>query len=172
MIHQTQQWDAASAAETATILTARANHGRQMAAFTNRQVEAPAPRPATSSTPAPPADATPTAPAPVATVRPTPAPVAVPVAVPVYAQVATDAATVTAPATGEIRKCMGCGNPLPADARPNARYCSRKNPDGSRDQSCKNRYHAAQQRAKSQRATLAATVDAMTQQRTAAAAFA
>jgi hypothetical protein len=167
MIHRTQQWDAASAAETATILTARNNHGRQMAAFTNRQLDTPAPRPATSSTPAPPVDVPPTAPAPVATVRPAPAPVAVPV----YAQTATAPATVSAPATSD-RKCLGCGNPLPADARPNARYCSRKNPDGSRDQSCKNRYHAAQQRAKSQRATLAATVDAMTQQRTAAAAFA
>jgi hypothetical protein len=166
MIHQTQQWDAASAAETATIITARANHSRQMAAFTNRQVEAPAPRPATSSTP----PAAPPAPV-VATVRPAPAPVAVPVAAPVYAQTTTDTTPVATPATGD-RKCLGCGNPLPADARPNARYCSRKNPDGSRDQSCKNRYHAAQQRAKSQRATLAATVDAMTQQRTSAAAFA
>jgi hypothetical protein len=168
MIHQTQQWDAASAAETATILTARANHGRQMAAFTNRQVDAPAPRPATSST----TPTAPTASAPVATVRPAPAPVAVPVAVPVYAQTTTDTTPVATPATSDARKCLGCGNPLPADARPNARYCSRKNPDGTRDQSCKNRYHAAQQRAKSQRATLAATVDAMTQQRTAAAAFA
>lgn len=167
MIHQTQQWDAASAAETATIITARANHSRQMAAFTNRQVEAPAPRPATSSkTPT-----APTAPATVATVRPQPAPVAVPVAAAVAAQAATDPTPVAAPATGD-RKCLGCGNPLPADARPNARYCSRKNPDGTRDQSCKNRYYASQQRAKSQRATLAATVDAMTQQSTAAAAFA
>lgn len=170
LIHHTDQWNAASAAETMTIVTARDNHARQMAAFTNRQVEAPAPRPATSSTTAT-TGPTPTAPAHVATVRPAPAPVAVPVAVPVYAQTTAEPATVPAPATGD-RKCMGCGNPLPADARPNARYCSRKNPDGTRDQSCKNRYHAAQQRAKSQRATLAATVDAMTQQRTAAAAFA
>jgi hypothetical protein len=139
-----------------------------MAAFTNRQVDAPAPRPATSST----TPTAPTAPAPVATVHPAPAPVAVPVAVPVYAQTTTDTTPVATPATSDARKCLGCGNPLPADARPNARYCSRKNPDGTRDQSCKNRYHAAQQRAKSQRATLAATVDAMTQQRTAAAAFA
>lgn len=170
MIGQTAQWDAASAAETATILTARVNHTRQMAAFANRQVEAPAapaPRP---STPAPATSSTPSAPAPVAVVRPMPAPPApAPAPVPVYAQTATQD-TATAPtATDGVRRCLGCGNALPADARPNARYCSRKNPDGSRDQSCKNRYHQAQQRAKSQRATLAATVDALTQtqQRTA-----
>lgn len=159
MIHQTQQWDAASAAETATILTARDNHLRQMAAFTNRQLDAPTPAPATSSTPA--TTIEPTAPAPVAVVRPAP----VPVAVPVYAQTAaatTDTTTrVTAVVDGD-RKCQGCGAPMPADAPANRRFCSKKKPDGTRDQSCKNRYHQAQQRAQSQRATLAATVDAMT----------
>lgn len=163
MIHQTQAWDAASAAETATILTARDNHARQAAAFANRQVEAPAPAPATSSTPA--TDIEPTAPAPVAVVRPAPVPVSVPVAVPVYAQTAaatTDTTTrVTAVVDGD-RKCQGCGAPIPADAPANRRFCSKTKPDGSRDQSCKNRFHQAQQRAKSQRATLAATVDAMT----------
>lgn len=163
MIHQTSQWDAASAAETATILTARDNHARQMGAFTARQVEAPAP--ATSSTPA--TDIEPTAPAPVAVVRPTPVPVSVPVAVPVYAQTAaatTDTTTrVTAVVDGD-RKCQGCGAPIPADAPANRRFCSKTKPDGTRDQSCKNRFHQAQQRAKSQRATLAATVDAMTTQ--------
>lgn len=163
MIHQTSQWDAASAAETATILTARDNHARQMGAFTARQVEAPAPAPATSSTPA--TDIEPTAPAPVAVVRPAPVPVSVPVAVPVYAQTAaatTDTTTrVTAVVDGD-RKCQGCGAPIPADAPANRRFCSKTKPDGSRDQSCKNRFHQAQQRAKSQRATLAATVDAMT----------
>lgn len=163
MIHQTQQWDAASAAETATILTARDNHIRQMAAFTNRQLDAPAPAPATSSTPA--TTIEPTAPAPVAVVRPVAVPVAAPVAVPVYAQTAaatTDTTTrVTAVVDGD-RKCQGCGAPMPADAPANRRFCSKKKPDGTRDQSCKNRYHQAQQRAQSQRATLAATVDAMT----------
>lgn len=163
MIGQTAQWDAASAAETATIITARVNHTRQMSAFANRQVEAPRPAaPAPSSTPAPPA--------PVAVVRPTPAATPAPAPVPAYAQTAaesTPATTVTAVVPTGDRNCLGCGAPLPADARPNARYCSRKNPDGTRDQSCKNRYHQAQQRAKSQRATLAATVDALTQQRAA-----
>lgn len=166
MIHQTQSWDAASAAETATILTARDNHARQMAAFANHQLDAPAPAPATSSTPA--TDIEPTAPAPVAVVRPAPVPVSVPVAVPVYAQTAaatTDSTTrVTAVVDGD-RKCQGCGAPLPADAPANRRFCSKTKPDGTRDQSCKNRYHQAQQRAKSQRATLAATVDAMTHPR-------
>lgn len=165
MIHQTSQWDAASAAETATILTARDNHARQMGAFTARQVEAPAPTPATSSTPA--TDIEPTAPAPVAVVRPAPVPVSVPVAVPVYAQTAaatTDTTTrVTAVVDGD-RKCQGCGAPIPADAPANRRFCSKRKPDGTRDQSCKNRYHQSQQRAQSQRATLAATVDAMTTQ--------
>lgn len=170
MIHQTAQWDAASAAETATIVTARHNHTRQMAAFANRHVATPvANRPATR----PSTDVTPTAPAPVATVVPTPTPAPHPVAVPAYAQTAASTSdtdvTVTVPVGDGERRCLGCGNPLPADARPNARYCSRKNPDGTRDQSCKNRFHAAQQRAKSQRATLAATVDALTQQQQRAA---
>lgn len=166
MIHQTQQWDAASAAETATILTARENHARQVAAFANRQVEAPAPVAATSSTPA--TDVEPTAPAPVAVVRPAPVPVSVPVAVPVYAQTAAATADATTRVTAVVdgdRKCQGCGAPIPADAPANRRFCSKTKPDGSRDQSCKNRYHQAQQRAKSQRATLAATVDAMTHPR-------
>lgn len=164
MIHQTQQWDAASAAETATILTARDNHARQMGAFTARQVEAPATNPATN--PAPSTDITPTAPAPVAVVRPAPAPVAVPVAVPVYAQTAatvTDATThVTVAVDGE-RKCLGCGTPLPANASPRAKYCVKKHEDGTRDRSCMNKHRAAIERQRSQRATLAATVDAMTQ---------
>lgn len=165
MIHQTSQWDAASAAETATILTARDNHARQMGAFSARQVEAPAPAPATSSTPA--TDIEPTAPAPVAVVRPAPIPVSVPVAVPVYAQTAaatTDTTTRVTAVVDSDRKCQGCGAPIPADAPANRRFCSKTKPDGTRDQSCKNRFHQAQQRAKSQRATLAATVDAMTTQ--------
>lgn len=172
MIHQTQQWDAASAAETATIITARSNHARQMAAFTNQPIEAPR-RPV--AVPTPPADITPSAPAPVATVTPAPRPVAA-VPVPVYAQTAAATnqvhATVTAAVADSDRKCLGCGAPLAADAPARARYCSRTKTDGTRDQSCKNKHHADIRRAKSQRATLAATVDAMTQQRTAAAAFA
>lgn len=168
MIHQTQQWDAASAAETATIITARANHTRQMAAFTNHPIEAP--RRATNHS----TDVTPTAPAPIATVpdwvQPAP-PAPRPVPVPVYAQTAASTSDTTTTVTmpvGEPRKCLGCGAAIPADAPANRRYCAKKKEDGTRDQSCKNRHHQAVQRAKSQRATLAATVDALTQQRTAA----
>jgi hypothetical protein len=166
MIHQTSQWDAASAAETATIITAQQNHTRQVAAFANRQVEAT--RPTTNQGTNRPTN--PTAPAPVATVRPAAAPV------PVYAQTAANTTpattTVTATIPGTVRHCAGCGTELPADAPARAKYCSRKKEDGTRDQSCKNRHRAAIEREKSQRARLAATVDAMTQQRTAAAAFA
>jgi hypothetical protein len=172
MIHQTPQWDAASAAETMTIVTARDNHARQQAAFANRRVEnmptvpVVVPRPATK-----PNDPTPTALAPVTV--PTPAPSPVPAPVPAYAQTAAStsdtAVTVTATVPGEARKCLGCGNHLPADANPRARFCSRKNPDGTRDQSCKNRYNHAKRKAESQRATIARTLDEMTQtqQRTA-----
>lgn len=165
MIHQTQQWDAASAAETATILTARDNHARQVAAFANRQVEAPAPVAATSSTPS---TNQPAAPAPVTVVRP--APVSVPVAVPVYAQTAaatTDTTTHVTAVVDGVRKCLGCGNPLPANASPRAKYCVKKHEDGTRDRSCMNKHRAAIERQRSQRATLAATVDAMTHPRTA-----
>lgn len=168
MIHQTPQWDAASAAETATIITARENHTRQAAAFANRQVEAPTYRPATNQPTSQPTN--PTASAPIATVTPAPAPRPAAVPVAAYAQTATD--TVTATITGEPRKCLGCGTPLPADASPRAKYCVKKHADGTRDRSCMNKHRAAVERQRSQRATLAATVDAMTQQNTAAAAFA
>lgn len=169
MIHQTPQWDAASAAETMTIVTARDNHARQQAAFANRRVEnmptvpVVVPRPATK-----PNDPTPTAPAPVAVVQPTPAPAAsTPAPAPAYAQTAAStsdtAVTVTAPVPGEVRKCLGCGNELPANANPRARFCSRKNPDGTRDQTCKNRYNHAKRKAESQRATIARTLDELTQ---------
>lgn len=163
LIHHTSQWDAASAAETATILTARDNHARQMGAFAARQVEAPATNPATNPTPS--TNIEPTAPAPVAVVRPVPAPVAAPVAVPVYAQTAASATDTTTRVTAVVdgvRKCLGCGNPLPADASPRAKYCVKKHEDGTRDRSCMNKHRAAIERQQSQRAKLAATVDAMT----------
>lgn len=41
-----------------------------------------------------------------------------------------------------IRHCKGCGEELPANATARAQYCVRFKPDGSRDQTCKNRYNA------------------------------
>lgn len=58
-------------------------------------------------------------------------------------------ATMTSQATQPTstqRYCLGCNTPLPAGASPRAKFCTKKKPNGDRDQSCKNRYHANQAR--------------------------
>lgn len=49
-------------------------------------------------------------------------------------------------ANATIRRCKGCGEELPANATARAQYCVRFKPDGSRDQTCKNRYNAGRLR--------------------------
>lgn len=83
-----------------------------------------------------------------ATNQPTGQPVNQPVTV---TNQATEPARATEPSqatepTSAQRYCLGCNTPLPAGASPRAKFCTKKKPNGDRDQSCKNRYHANQAR--------------------------
>lgn len=155
MIANLDAFQASSAAETATMLAARDNHIRQSFAFqntTNQETNQTTDQQPTAPNPI----ATIPAPAPVAAPRPAPKPVA-PVTAPVFAQTATPATRTTNHGeSGSGRHCVVCGDELPAGST--AKYCT-KNPDGSRNQKCKNRYYSPKFKAVRDRVNLEKAVD-------------
>lgn len=69
-------------------------------------------------------------------------PEARPASVSQAATVKTEQDTTVTATAGPARHCKGCGEPLGPNATARAQYCIKFRDDGTRDQSCKNRYHA------------------------------
>lgn len=166
MLTQTREWADATASVVAMIAEARDGHNHITAALVNDNATGPAPVP-TPTLPTPNATATVSNirplpvrdngnatgnggnAQPVTSANAQAAPVhTVTVAQPAPKADATQTATVNSqpapkPAQAQpVRRCQGCGEPLGPDATARAKYCVKFKADGTRDQSCKNRYHA------------------------------
>lgn len=158
LVSQMHEWDAMGAAETATIVTARHNTARQVGAFANQQVEATIPV-EVPSVPVPPV--APTAP----TTNQPSAKAAKPVIaqpIPAMASVTTAVHAVdTSEALDRIanHQCAVCGTSV----KPGARYCTGTNPDGTRNQKCKNKFNSPKFKDVRARVGLARAMDKVSQ---------
>lgn len=156
MLTQTRQWADSTASVVAMIEEARIGHNHITGALLNDN--------ATSTSEPTPTIAAPNATATVSNIRPLPirdngnsgnaatvtsdnASTPPANATPAPAKAATaETATVKTeqakPTATAMRHCQGCGAELGPNATARAKYCVKFKADGTRDQSCKNRYHA------------------------------